>query len=105
MVRRPLGGLYGGLWEFPGVEAVTLEEAVDRLGERTGIALKHPQALPGFIHVLSHRELHVRPLVFSVKAVREPKEGAWRTLAQAERMAVSSLTRKIIGLLRRVHMM
>jgi adenine-specific DNA glycosylase len=63
VVRRPSGGLWGGLWEFPTFDVAgnrnALEQVRSRLRESFGLSLTSPKVLGRFSHPLSHREIHL----------------------------------------------
>jgi A/G-specific adenine glycosylase len=111
LVRRPAKGLYGGLWEFPGetVSGTVADDAwAPRLLQKAlGAPVRTREALPVVKHVLSHREIHVHPWICEPtgvgalakgKAVVADGEGesGWYTLREIERMAISSLTRRVV---------
>jgi A/G-specific adenine glycosylase len=81
LLRRPESGLWGGLWEPPtlwldsdesgeaseGVDAGLLRLLQSRLGLRiAGTQSAQALRLPGFTHVLSHREIRFTP--FALRA-------------------------------------
>jgi A/G-specific adenine glycosylase len=105
--RRPEGGLFGGLWEPPMVEAASLAEAAPALAalgvEPTALAVAAGEPVR---HVLSHRELSV------IVAVGEAREGdvapvatgayerlAWVDLERDD-VGVSTLARKVLAVTR-----
>ncbi len=108
VAQRPKEGLFGGLWEFigvdasPGIEPVSLlEEAVLR---ETGLYVRVQQAIPAFEHQLTHRVFTVRsficePLKGRSASVR--KKGTfyerfkWIGPADLEKMGVSAITKRI----------
>jgi A/G-specific adenine glycosylase len=111
-VQRTAGGLYGGLWEFPGVVFPRASVAEDRVRGSLERILGEPltllDRLPTVKHVLSHREMYVHPWVgrpASAGSGRARSRGpgadrsavVWRTLAEARAMAVSSLTRRLMA--------
>ena len=60
LARRVEGGLFGGLWEPPMVEAASLAEARGALAEvGVGASVKLTE-LGQVKHVLTHKELRVR---------------------------------------------
>ena len=87
LLRRPTSGLWGGLWEPPTIwldsddsgeasetaEAGLLRLLKTRLGLRTtGAQSAQAQRLPGFTHVLSHREIRFTP--FALRLDLPPPE-------------------------------
>jgi A/G-specific adenine glycosylase len=103
--RRAEGGLFGGLWEPPMVEAATLADARAALAA-AGLALETVRLrTAGRVkHVLSHRELDVlvvhgvaaeRPI--APKAIAPAYERlAWRAPG-AEGVGTSTLARKVLA--------
>lgn len=94
--RRPSTGLYGGLWEFPGIEFddPPPAAAVARfLKERFNAVPVSPRPLPGLRHVLSHREIQIHP--WRCKTEKPPAGVRGFPARAVERLAVSSLTRKV----------
>jgi A/G-specific adenine glycosylase len=104
LARRAEGGLFGGMWEPPMVEAASIEEARALLGPGViGATVELVQA--GQIkHVLSHKELRVTVVAGTValktKAptdLASPYEkAAWLDPDDAE-IGVSTLARKVLA--------
>jgi adenine-specific DNA glycosylase len=110
--QRQTEGLFGGLWEFPGVDAKAgIEPAVlleKRLRMEPGLRLQVMRALPPFEHILSHREFTVRGFIFEspLKASLGAKKKAafyrrysWVTLKRLEKMGISVVTKKLLNYL------
>jgi A/G-specific adenine glycosylase len=107
--RRPEEGLFGGLWEFIGMDAPPGAEPVPAVEENvlreTGLSCRVKEALPAFEHQLTHR-------VYSVRAFRcHPSASSSKTAAlkgihyerfkwirpgQINRMGVSAITKRIV---------
>jgi A/G-specific adenine glycosylase len=88
--RRPLGGLWGGLWELP-----TLEGPIQRT---KSVAVGGGEIVPvrkkGEVrHVLSHRD--VRVSLWDGRLVRPIQNSKWVRLSAVRSMAVSALTAKL----------
>ncbi len=119
--QRPLEGLFGGLWEFPGTDAPAgvepvnfLEEAVRR---ETGLKVRVREALNAFEHQLSHRVFSVRSFLCEPAYVRLRRTSAGRPVAggrlrkkgrqyrrfrwvsakKLSRLGISSITKRIIN--------
>jgi A/G-specific adenine glycosylase len=94
LARRPLDGLFGGLWEPPMVDATTLDTLV-----RDGVEVD-PASAGSFEHVLSHRRLSidVRRANFARKlpAIAPYEALAWHTLGERE-LGLSTLARKTLA--------
>ena len=94
LARRPLEGLFGGLWEPPMVDAATLDTLVG-----DGVELD-PASTGSFEHVLSHRRLaiDVRRATFGTRIPEiAPYEVlAWHTLGERE-LGLSTLARKALA--------
>jgi A/G-specific adenine glycosylase len=101
LTRRPERGLYGGLWEFPTVEkssGKSLPAAVEHaLTEKVGFPLQIQRPLPPVRHILSHRELILRPWLCRPKSSRDSlqKGSEWCATKNVTSLAISSLTRRI----------
>jgi A/G-specific adenine glycosylase len=116
MGQRPKQGLFGGLWEFMGVDAPGGLEPVPFLEENvrreTGLSVRVRQALPAFDHQLSHRLFVVRP--FLCERIKKDRlsslnrRGAdydrfrWVSPTAFHRMGISSVTKKIITALNKL---
>ncbi|MEO7331871.1 MAG: A/G-specific adenine glycosylase [Minicystis sp.] len=105
LLRRAEGGLFGGLWEPPMVEAASLAEARDLL-QNVGIATTVTLTEVGRLkHVLTHRELQVRVTAATVsaraalpKSLAPPYEKARWIDPADETIGVSTLARKVLAL-------
>lgn len=107
MRRRPIGGLWSGLWEFPSVE---LAEGSAGNGSHSGksrtqalarlLIELHPVADPRHVATVSHRLTH-RALTFEVHDAevdgpsRTDRTHRWVTDGGFGRLAVSTAHRKI----------
>lgn len=90
--RRPLRGLWGGLWELPLVEAVVKNQMSVKV---SGGEVESLRRLGWVRHILSHRDLRVE--IWEGRLVH-PGEGArWATKREAQKMAISTLTRKLLS--------
>jgi len=104
MLRRVENARFGGLWELPTVEGENPRGQLSELlrGEVNAFA-KNGE----FIHVLSHRRLHVDVVTAKIgqikRFVARGDYGArgWVTLADLEARGVSRLTRKALEILRK----
>jgi A/G-specific adenine glycosylase len=108
IARRPLDGLLGGLWEFPGGKqepGEALQESVRReIREELGIEVE-----PGaFLVAVDHAYTHFRITLHAFHAAYlggKPRhlgvaDHAWVRLADLDRYAFALTDRKIIGSLR-----
>ncbi len=89
--RRPSGGLWGGLWELPMEEGTGAAGVYSVGGER----VEARRRLGRLRHVLSHRDLRV-DLWAGVAGGKAPGS-KWVPLSAARRMAISSLTKKLLS--------
>ena len=104
LARRTEGGLFGGLWEPPMVEADTLDEARTSLAE-AGIPERIVLCEVGRVrHILTHRRLEVTVARAEVPAalrgrakLASPYEKASWLDPDANEVGVSRLARKILS--------
>lgn len=90
--RRPLGGLWGGLWELPVVEG-SVEKGTNVTVAGGEVEPLRRQGI--FRHILSHRDLRVN--LWEANLV-QPMEGAqWVKGEAAAQMAISTLTRRLLA--------
>jgi A/G-specific adenine glycosylase len=90
--RRPLGGLWGGLWEVPMGEASGPQKGIGLGGEGIYTPLKR---LGHIRHVLSHRDLRVD--LWESRVVSPGAKSRWVKKPEVQKMAISALTKKILG--------
>ncbi|WP_037585378.1 A/G-specific adenine glycosylase [Stenoxybacter acetivorans] len=77
--KRPAKGIWGGLWCVPCVDG--FQAALD-YGALFGVAAEEWQEMPPFKHRLTHRLLHITPLLVAVDAVPSLSiSGQWLTAA------------------------
>jgi A/G-specific adenine glycosylase len=104
MGLRERKGLFGGLWELPTFEAVRGRSPVETLEQTLkgwGISVTVDRSLPAVSHVLTHRDFTMRPFLCRWVCGPLPERPSryvrlkWVPLHEIDRMAVSSLTRKI----------
>jgi A/G-specific adenine glycosylase len=77
---------------FPDVSA--LEAFVATLGDSPQLT---QHELPPFLHVLTHRELHLHPVAIrSMQLNRPPGEGEWLSPDQWDRVGLPSPIRKLL---------
>jgi len=89
--KRPASGIWAGLYSPPVFEdAATLEAAVQ--ARWPGVELEHQDA---FLHVLTHRDLHLHPVIARVEAA-EPAADDWYTRAQWTDMGLPAPVRKLL---------
>lgn len=92
--QRPKGGLWGGLWEVPGLEA---DEPVSKqaLAERLGVATRDIIRDNAFVFETTHRSVHVEVY----RASRNPHvPGArWVTRDELNSLALGSLQSRVIA--------
>lgn len=100
-MRRREGGLFGGMWEPPMVEAVSLEEAMMKLGA-LGAGHGGMETVGQVRHILTHRELRVtvavgelKEKVLMVPEVKPYEKAAWFRPG-AHTGGVSTLARKVL---------
>jgi A/G-specific adenine glycosylase len=108
IAQRPLDGLLGGLWEFPGGKQEpdeSLPEALRReIGEELGMEIE----VGRFVAQIKHAYTHFRITLHAFHAVHmngRPQnlgvaDHAWVTLAQLDNYAFAVTDRKIITALK-----
>ena len=108
IAQRPLDGLLGGLWEFPGGKqeaGETLPEALHReIGEELGMQIE----IGRLITTVKHAYTHFRITLHAFHAMHQQGEPqhigvadhAWVTLADLDKYAFAVTDRKIIAHLR-----
>ena len=109
IVRRPSGGLMGGLWELPGGECQAGEKASDALQRHVrtslGLELQHIEPSGSVTHAFTHRALRLH--VFRCEARGRVRRGAADHFEAHEWVAEGALaerphgatTRKALALL------
>jgi A/G-specific adenine glycosylase len=106
--RRPPGGLWGGLWEFPWLELRSGESphaALRRLAGPMGLSIDgKPQPCGRLIHGLTHFQLELA--CFAIRWKKFPpaaREDAarWVTPRELESLALGRLNHKALALLRK----
>ena len=91
--KRPSSGIWAGLYSPPVFEdAAALEAAVLARWPQGGVELEHQ---PAFLHVLTHRDLHLHPVLARI-ASAESEPGDWYTRAQWTAMGLPAPVRKLL---------
>jgi A/G-specific adenine glycosylase len=104
--RRPTGGLWSGLWEFPNVEITNSSQEPDSLRQLAldwGVSLRDEPIQAAVVeHRLTHR--HISFIVFVAAVGNErsvPKPTSrWVTSRGAARLSVSTAHRRILSAVR-----
>lgn len=100
LVQRAGEGLYGGLWEFPTESTagnrVSSREIENIFRRQWGKDLRAEKHLPTIRHVLTHRDLFVTPWVLAAKEMEEKPALRWFAAEDVDKLAISSLTRRIL---------
>jgi len=107
IAQRPLGGMLGGLWEFPGgkVESgESLEDCLRReIQEELGIEIKVYEPVTQVEHAYTHFRITLH--AFECKLVRgrpraiQVADWRWVTLEETDDFAFAATDRKIIEVL------
>ena len=106
--HRPPGGLWSGLWEFPGIELNGQAEPSRRLRgflERCGLAILEPLRNTGIVrHQLTHRTMVFHTYVARVECGNQIDIGGaasrWVSRSAFLRLAISRAHRKIFDVAR-----
>ena len=92
--QRPKGGLWGGLWEVPGLESdspVPIEALAARLGVATKDLIRHNE----FVFETTHRSVKVE--VYRATRAGSVTGGRWVTRNELETLALGSLQSRVIA--------
>lgn len=92
--QRPKGGLWGGLWEVPGLEADE-PVPVESLAARLGVATKDLIRDNEFVFETTHRSVKVE--VYRAKRAGSIPDGRWVTQDELETYAMGSLQSRVIA--------
>ena len=96
--KRPVPGIWGGLWSFPEVSEDRVEDAAWRYGAR----LNRITRLAPVDHGFTHFKLRIRPVLAQVvrhTGAEEPG-GLWLTVEDALGAAIPAPVKRILGELR-----
>lgn len=94
LAQRPKGGLWGGLWEVPGVESdspVPLEALAERMGVATADLARHN----GFVFETTHRSVRVE-VYRAARAGRVPGS-RWAGTDDLASLAMGSLQERVLA--------
>jgi A/G-specific adenine glycosylase len=105
-VRRPEGGLLGGLWDLPGDELAGRERPADglrrALRERTGLEVDRVERLGEVGHVFTHRRLRLHVYRCEAGPGRVRLDGfdthRWVGPAALRALPTGNVTRKALAL-------
>ena len=92
--QRPKGGLWGGLWEVPGLEADAPVPA-ESLAARLGVATKDLIRDNAFVFETTHRSVHVE--VYRASRAGKAPNTRWVNREELESLAMGSLQTKVIA--------
>lgn len=90
--RRPLGGLWGGLWELPMVEGAVKKGMNVVVAEGEVEPFRRQRTIR---HILSHRDLRVD--LWESSLVRPQKGTTWVKGEAIASMAISTLTKRLLA--------
>ncbi len=106
--RRPSKGIWAGLYCVPvcSSKAALLNHAAGNLNVGTGAVTSATAAvnlyatLPAFLHVLTHRDLHLHPIMLDVSAAEAANfDAGWFTRNQWQALGLPAPIRKLIDTL------
>jgi A/G-specific adenine glycosylase len=109
IAQRPLDGLLGGLWEFPGGKqepGETLPECLEReLREELDIEVSVGERVAVVRHAFTHFRITVYAFECQYRSLGEPRsigvnDWRWVTLAELDNYAIPVVDRKIISVVR-----
>jgi A/G-specific adenine glycosylase len=100
--RRPEAGIWGGLWSFPELGTVSLEDWCDR---ELGQAPAEVVSWEVLRHSFSHYDLDIRPLLVRIDAVTgkvaDAETKTWHRLDDAPPGGLAAPVRKLIDQLKK----
>ncbi len=91
--RRPSKGLWGGLWEFPMLEAKSLNQATHRFETEFKIKPLAPRKVGRLKHQLSHRTIDLT--IYSSAAKKKTKGEGWVSISSLQSLPFSRLARRV----------
>ncbi|MFQ5463381.1 MAG: NUDIX domain-containing protein [Phycisphaerae bacterium] len=104
--RRPKGGLWSGLWEFPTMQIASLpgtDGALDQLATSHALAMRRPEREIGRVrHRLTHRALTFLVYGCDVRPLRSrtlPAAARWIVEHEFNALSVSTAHRRVFELL------
>ena len=91
--KRPTPGVWGGLYCLP------LFDSREALAQALPVAAREEvQDAPAFVHVLTHKDLHLHPVQARMqRRTLRRKEGGWFTAAQWPTLGLPAPVRKLLG--------
>ena len=101
--RRPVNGIWGGLWSFP--QLPNDRNVEDWLRQRFGDAKSAMQPLPAFRHTFSHFHLDVQPILVEASQVSalvmDDDSWLWYTSADNQPVGLAAPVKKLLNTLER----
>ncbi|HKQ69189.1 MAG TPA: NUDIX domain-containing protein, partial [Polyangiaceae bacterium] len=98
---REAGGLFGGLWEPPMIEAHAGENPEASLAAFLGLDFRDFEVVVEQTHVLTHRRLRISVAAAAVSG--EPRRAAapyerfaWCAVREVQKLGMSSLAKKVL---------
>lgn len=93
--KRPASGIWAGMHCVPVFEdSAALHRSVESLREAAGFEIGELQP---FVHVLTHRDLHLHPVLVSGALPERPlEEGSWFALDQWDAIGLPAPIRKLL---------
>lgn len=94
--RRPASGIWAGMYCVPVfADAASVDAFLAALGDPVGLVCRD---LPPFLHVLTHRDLHLHPHLVTGRLPDRPSEdGAWFGAADWPSLGLPAPIRKLLG--------
>ncbi|MDR0769974.1 MAG: A/G-specific adenine glycosylase [Burkholderiales bacterium] len=89
-------GIWSGLWSFP--ECENNDDLADLIRARWGLTLIAKTARPAVVHKLTHRTLHITPVVATVQGrLRAAATARFLSLPEARQCALPTPVRRLLG--------
>jgi A/G-specific adenine glycosylase len=91
LARRPTPGVWAGLYCLPLFDSRDQLEAAVPAGARRGLRDAQP-----FVHVLTHKDLHLHPVAAQLPSDWQPAEGEWVTPARWADVGLPAPVRRLL---------
>ncbi|MCC6320682.1 MAG: A/G-specific adenine glycosylase [Phycisphaerales bacterium] len=96
--QRPMGGMWGGLWQAPTIESSEAPPTAPRVAAALGLSASMLRPEASFEHQTTHRRVlfQVWRAAGGLPPAYSPPRGIWMRTEQVERLALSNAQRRIL---------